>query len=223
MALARRAQGSASMYFSSSRSLLTNSCASLLGRPSSIRSADLTAGGGGVSPPGPALAAQSPWTLQGAGPTSARLAPPCRPRPAGSSLTLGSRPAQVQRDRLAGPRAPSHLGPRDAANAAQAQGCLPREVVGGQPVMVHDGEQHAGATAAAGLCWHGAARWARGGRWLSGALLPTPGRQSGEGHSQVEELVVHGVQRPALDLGPLAADQREKVRRAQLHDHKGVA
>ena len=66
-------------------------------------------------------------------------------------------------------------------------------------------------------------RGERGGGWLSGALLPTPGRQGGEGHSQVEELVVHGVQRPALDLGPLAADQREKVRRAQLHDHKGVA
>ena len=70
MGLAHRAQGSASMYFSSSRSLLTNSCASLLGRPSSIRSADLTAGGGGasVSPAGPALAAQSPWALQEAGP-----------------------------------------------------------------------------------------------------------------------------------------------------------
>lgn len=80
LALARRAQGSASMYFSSSRSLLTNSCASLLGRPSSIRSADLTAGegGGGVSPAGPALTAQSPWALQGAGPASARLAPPRR-------------------------------------------------------------------------------------------------------------------------------------------------
>jgi len=66
-------------------------------------------------------------------------------------------------------------------------------------------------------------RGERGGGSLSGALLPTPGRQGGEGHSQVEELVVYGVQRPALDLGPLAADQREKVRRAQLHDHKGVA
>ena len=144
------------------------------------------------------------------------------PSPAGSSLTLGSRPAQVQDDRLAGPCTPSHLGPRDTANAAQAQGCLPRKVVGRQPVMVHDGEQHAGATAAAGLCGHGAAG-GRGGWWSSGALLPTPGRQGGEGHSQVEELVVHGVQRPALDLGPLAADQREKVRRTQLHDHKGVA
>lgn len=38
------AQGSASMYFSSSLSFLTNSCASLLVRPSSILSADLTAG-----------------------------------------------------------------------------------------------------------------------------------------------------------------------------------
>lgn len=43
------------------------------------------------------------------------------------------------------------------------------------------------------------------------------------GHSQVEELVIHGVQRPALDLRPLAADQREEVWRAQLHDHEGVA
>lgn len=62
-----------------------------------------------------------------------------------------------------------------------------------------------------------------GGRWSPGTLLPAPDRQGREGHSQVEELVVHGVQRPALDLGPLTADQREKVRRAQLHDHKGVA
>lgn len=38
------AQGSASMLFSSSLSFLTNSCASLLVRPSSILSADFTAG-----------------------------------------------------------------------------------------------------------------------------------------------------------------------------------
>lgn len=43
------------------------------------------------------------------------------------------------------------------------------------------------------------------------------------GHSQVEELVVYRVQRPGLHLGPLAADQWEEMRWAQLHDHKGVA
>ena len=203
------AQGSASMYFSSSLSLLTNSCASLLLRPSSILSADLTAGG---------------WRGDGTGPgqRQPRLAPPSTPPPPRPSLTLGSGPAQVQGDRLPGPRAPSHLGPRDAANAAQAQGCLPREVVGGQPIVVHDGEQHAGAPAAAGLCGHGAGGGG-GGWWSPGTLLLAPDGQGREGHSQVEELVVHGVQRSALDLGPLTADQREKVRRAQLHDHKGVA
>lgn len=41
-------------------------------------------------------------------------------------------------------------------------------------------------------------------------------------HSQVEEFVVHGVQCPAFDLGPLAVDQREEVWWTQLHDHKGV-
>lgn len=61
-------QGSASMYFSSSLSLLTNSCASLLLRPSSILSADLTAGG---------------WWGDGTGPVSA---------PAGPALSLAPAP-----------------------------------------------------------------------------------------------------------------------------------
>lgn len=87
--------------------------------------------------------------------------------------------------------------------------------------MVHDGEQHAGATAAAGLCWHGRCTVGEGRQVVIWALLPTPGRQGGEGTLTNEELVVHGVQRPALHLGPLAADQREQVRRAQLTITKG--
>lgn len=38
----------------------------------------------------------------------------------------------------------------------------------------------------------------------------------------MEELVIHWVQCPGFDLGPLAADQWEEVRWAKLHDHKGV-
>lgn len=56
------------MHFSSSLSLLTNSCASRLVRPSSILSVDLTAGGGGQHQAPPALRPTSPdpyspWAL----------------------------------------------------------------------------------------------------------------------------------------------------------------
>lgn len=44
-----------------------------------------------------------------------------------------------------------------------------------------------------------------------------PGR-----HSQVEELIIHRVQRPSFDLSPLAADQWEEVWWTKLHNHKGV-
>lgn len=94
------------MHFSSSLSLLTNSCASLLVRPSSILSVDRTAGEEGKSQALPAL----------------------RPTSPGPPLTLGSGPAQVQGDGLPGPHASSHLGPH---NATQAEGRLPGEVIRG--------------------------------------------------------------------------------------------
>lgn len=94
------AHGSASMNFSNSLSLLTNSCASLLVRPSSILSADLTAGRRAGAASGPAS--------------------PQNHRPPGPPLTLGSGPAQVQGDGLPSPRASAHLGPHNATNAAQA-------------------------------------------------------------------------------------------------------
>lgn len=171
------AQGSASMLFSSSLSFLTNSCASLLVRPSNILSADFTAGRGRVG-----------W-----GAVSPYLQPALFPHP-GPALTLGSGPAQVQGDRLPGSRAPSHLRPCYATNAAQAEGRLPREVVGGQPVVVHDREQHAGAPAAARLCRHRAAGggrssepaglaredcWGRGGTLTSRRARRTRGAASG--------------------------------------------
>lgn len=65
------------MHFSSSLSFLTNSCASLLVRPSSIRSADLTVGG------------------YGGGREEASLGQAHHPQPHGLSLTLSSGPAQV--------------------------------------------------------------------------------------------------------------------------------
>lgn len=152
--------GSASMNFSSSLSLLTNSCASRLVRPSSIRSADLTVGRR-------AGAAQAP--------------PALRPSAPGSPLTLSSGPAQVQGDGLPSPRAPPHLGPHDAANAAQAECCLPCKVVGGQPVVIHDREEHTGSAAAAHLCWHGAAGRHRAVTWSPAARLA--GCWAGGGHT----------------------------------------
>lgn len=113
------------------------------------------------------------------------LLPPASPLPTptpGPALTLGSGPAQVQGDRLPGPRAPSHLRPCYATNAAQAEGRLPREVVGGQPVVVHDREQHAGAAAAARLCGHGAASGGRssepGSGWTGAQGLLGAGRDT---------------------------------------------
>lgn len=38
----------------------------------------------------------------------------------------------------------------------------------------------------------------------------------------MEELIIHGVQCPGLDLGPLAADQWEEMWRSKFHDHKRV-
>lgn len=89
--------------------------------------------------------------------------------------------------------------------------------------MVHDGEEHTGPAATACLCRHGAVDRAvrsllRPAAWhRQRAQQARPGR-----HSQVEELIIHRVQCPSFDLGPLAADQWEEVWWAKLHDHKGV-
>ena len=71
------AQRSASIHFSSSLSFLTNSWASLLERPSSIRSADLTVGG-----------------YEG-GHKEGSMGQAPLPHPHGVLLTLSSGPAQV--------------------------------------------------------------------------------------------------------------------------------
>lgn len=86
--------------------------------------------------------------------------------------------------------------------------------------MVHNREQHTGPAAAACLRRHRAVD-----RAVRSLLRPygtgrghsRPGR-----HSQVEELVIHRVQCPSFDLGPLAADQREEVWWTKLHNHEGI-
>lgn len=112
------------------------------------------------------------------------------------------------------------MWPCDATDTAQAKGCFPSKVIGGQPVVVHNREQHTGPAAAACLCRHRAVD-----RAVRSLLQPygtgrghsRPGR-----HSQVEELIVHRVQCPGFDLGPLASDQWEEVWWTKLHNHKRV-
>lgn len=86
------------------------------------------------------------------------------------------------------------MRPCDATDATQTKGCFPSKVIGGQPVVVHNREQHAGPAAATRL----------------------------SRHREVEEFIVHGVQRASFDLGPLAADQWEEVWWTKLHDHERV-
>lgn len=112
------------------------------------------------------------------------------------------------------------MRPCDATDTTQAKGCFPSKVIGGQPVVVHNREQHTGPAAAACLRRHRAVD-----RAVRSLLRPygtgrghsRPGR-----HSQVEELVIHRVQCPSFDLGPLAADQWEEVWWTKLHNHEGI-
>lgn len=112
------------------------------------------------------------------------------------------------------------MRPCDATDTTQAKGCFPSKVIGGQPVVVHNREQHTGPAAAACLRRHGAVdRAVRSLLWPygTGRGHSRPGR-----HSQVEKLIIHRVQCPSFDLGPLAADQWEEVWWTKLHNHEGI-
>lgn len=86
-------------------------------------------------------------------------------------------------------------GVRHPRDAAQGEERLPREVVGRQHVVVHDGEGH-----------HGAGR---------PALL--------QRHAELEALVEDGVQRPLVHVGLLLVAVGEHPVGQQLDDDEGVA
>lgn len=121
-------------------------------------------------------------------------------------------------DALAGWRG---VGSSRPAEVAERSHGLAGEVVGGEPVVVHDGEGQTGEPVSVLLRTDVAGGHGGGGHRSEGARGRDANRRRRD--SQVEELVEDRVQRLQLDLRALTLGHGEEVVGTELHDDKRVA
>lgn len=148
-------------------------------------------------------------------PAAGEPAAAARPRVRTAGLAAG----QVEDDGLHALPRRRGVGPPRPAEVAERSHGFPGKVVGGEPVVVHDGEGQAGEAVSVVFGADVAARHRGGDQGTRGGRGADRRRRD----SQVKELVEDGVQRLQLDLRALTLGRGEEVVRTQLHDDKGVA